>query len=151
MKVRWIEPFIIGFGPNPIEHRASTGRPHCCCSHTVVTDKLTFRKHRPRGPMLWKSGLCYMSPLNPWLWRLPWHLGNLDHFSKIILCDKNYLMETRQIIWRKPDKYIYLTSQTKKHETIAVRHPCIRGRVCNYGLFSFSLFLSMFLHDYLNI
>ena len=29
MKVCWIKPFISGFGPNPIEHRAKTGRLHC--------------------------------------------------------------------------------------------------------------------------
>ena len=29
MKECWIKPFISGFGPNPIEHWAPTGRPHC--------------------------------------------------------------------------------------------------------------------------
>ena len=29
LKVCRIKPFISGFGPNPIEHRAKTGRLHC--------------------------------------------------------------------------------------------------------------------------
>ena len=29
LKVSWIKPFISGFRPNPIEHQAPTGRPHC--------------------------------------------------------------------------------------------------------------------------
>ena len=29
LKVCSIKPFISGFGPNPIEHWAPTGRPHC--------------------------------------------------------------------------------------------------------------------------
>ena len=48
-KVCGIKPFFFGFGPNPIEHRAKTGRLHCllhsysCGIHTDINIEINIK------------------------------------------------------------------------------------------------------------
>ena len=51
LKVCWTKPFISGIGPNPVEHRAWTGQPHCllqpysCAPDTKAVKALLYLKY----------------------------------------------------------------------------------------------------------
>ena len=81
LKVCWIKPFISGFGPNPIEHRAKTGRLHW--EYTVST--LTV--HCLLQPYSCGPRLLGAPQLLIWHWvsnRLP-HLAMLSGVANVLM------------------------------------------------------------------
>ena len=94
LKICWIKPFISGFGPNPIEHWAKTGRLHCllqpysCVAHLGA----------PGGSF--SQGGCVAKPRRALLTVPPWkHRGYLLLIRRI----RSSRLNKTKSPWRQAD------------------------------------------------